>query len=97
MFGIVLAILCFVSFLLGKGLSFNFVWNMKNALNLQSEDRLEAMFICFGLLIPVMTLLMMAASFMEFDFPLWVGGVSFLVYFFTLPFWLEYKVKVGRY
>lgn len=96
MFGIALIILCVLAFIVGKLNSFNFIRG-KKSLQKKTEDRIEGVIVCFGVLIPVVVLVMLFESIFEHDLGLWISGIWLPFYFFILPFWLEYKVAVGRY
>lgn len=96
MFGIGLIALCFIAYVVGEWLAFDFVWNRKR-LERRTEDLIEEVIGSFGLLMPLVVLMMMVESTFTLNFGLWVTGLWFPAYFFVLPIWLEYKVAVGRY
>lgn len=96
MFGIALIILCVLAFIIGKLNSFKLIWG-KKSLQKKTEDRIEGAIVCFGVLIPVVGLVMLFESIFELNLGLWISGFWFPFYFFILPFWLEYKVAAGRY
>jgi len=88
MFGIAFIVLSVIAFFVGKRRAYRFISNFKT-LERETEDRIQGVMACLGALTPFFVLALMS--------PLWIIGIWLPFYFFILPFWLEYKVAVGRY